>query len=338
MVGVIIAYYIGTHFISKKRHKTGNTSFRSQLISGVVPIFGVFALILVIPIGDTLRQQLLSLLGIMLSAAIALSSATFVGNVMAGFMLRAIRNFKSGDFIQVADYFGRVSDRGLFHVELQTIDRDLITLPNLFVMQNAVRATRSSGTFVTADLSIGFDVPHQHVHEILIKAAEMTALTDAFTQILNIGDYSVEYRVSGFLTEVNHYITKQSELRGNIIDEFHKQRIEIVSPQFVNRRTLSANEAVVAGVEPTENRPESREAEESEKKAFDKAEMAQSIEELKQKLHETVVRIEEKKEHLKSSADKASAKLELSLLEKQSERYRQLIAVHEHSASEEKET
>jgi len=34
----------------------------------------------------------------------------------------------------VGDYFGRVTERGLFHVEIQTEDRDLATLPNMFLV------------------------------------------------------------------------------------------------------------------------------------------------------------------------------------------------------------
>ena len=48
-------------------------------------------------------------------------------------MLRTVRNFRAGDFIRVNDQFGRVTDRGLFHVEIQTADSDLITLPNLYL-------------------------------------------------------------------------------------------------------------------------------------------------------------------------------------------------------------
>ncbi|MGB8329288.1 MAG: hypothetical protein WCE62_04110 [Polyangiales bacterium] len=40
-----------------------------------------------LPIGDAPRGQLLSLLGLLVTAAIALSSTTLLGNAMAGIML-----------------------------------------------------------------------------------------------------------------------------------------------------------------------------------------------------------------------------------------------------------
>ena len=46
----------------------------------------------------------------------------FIGNVMAGLMLRAVRNFRTGDFVRVEKHFGRVTERGLLHTEIQTED------------------------------------------------------------------------------------------------------------------------------------------------------------------------------------------------------------------------
>ena len=65
--------------------------------------------------------------------------------------LRAVRNFRMGDFIRVAEHFGRVSERGLFHTEIQTENRDLTTLPNLFLVTHPVTTIRTSGTIVSTN-------------------------------------------------------------------------------------------------------------------------------------------------------------------------------------------
>ena len=62
--------------------------------------------------GDTSRGQLLALLGLALTAVIALSSTTFVANAMAGLMLRSVKSFRPGDFIRVGEQSGRVTERG----------------------------------------------------------------------------------------------------------------------------------------------------------------------------------------------------------------------------------
>ena len=55
-------------------------------------------------------------------------------------------HFRSGDFIRVKEYFGRVTERGLLDTEIQTETRELISIPNAFLISNPVQVIRSSGT------------------------------------------------------------------------------------------------------------------------------------------------------------------------------------------------
>ena len=86
-----------------------------QLLNIVVVLLSMVALVLVLPFASDTRGQLLSLFGLVITAVIALASTTFVSNAMAGVALRAVGSFKPGDFIQVADHFGRVTEKALLH-------------------------------------------------------------------------------------------------------------------------------------------------------------------------------------------------------------------------------
>ena len=90
----------------------------------------VILLLSVSPLAESTRNQMLALIGVLLSGVIALSSAPFVTNFMAAVMLRVTQPFKVGDFIRVGDLFGKVSERGLFDTEIQSENRELIALPN----------------------------------------------------------------------------------------------------------------------------------------------------------------------------------------------------------------
>ena len=135
VAGAVIALVIINRVLQRNSQDATGSKFRDQLIMLGASFIGVLLVILVLPVSSDTQNQLLTLLGIITSATIALSSTTLLGNAMAGIMLKSVRNFRSGDFIQVQDHFGRVSERGLFHTEIQTLDRDLITLPNLFSPQ-----------------------------------------------------------------------------------------------------------------------------------------------------------------------------------------------------------
>lgn len=254
-----------------------------QLVSVVVIAFANVALILALPLDSTTTGQLLSLFGLVITAVIALSSTTFVSNAMAGLMLRSVGGFHPGDFIRVGEQFGRVTEKGLLHTEIQSEDRDLITLPNLFIMNHPVRVVRSSGTLISADVSLGYDVHRHRVRDLLKEAAVDAELSDPFVQITNLGDYSVSYRIYGFLEDVNNLVTKRTDLRGKMLDRLHGDGVEIVSPSFMNQRRLDSARVMVPVSPRAEGADEDSHAEQL---MFDKAEIAARVSQLRVKRDE----------------------------------------------------
>jgi small conductance mechanosensitive channel len=246
---------------------------RSLLFSSVVG--GVLiSLILALPVGDSAKGQLLSLFGLLITGAIALSSTTFVGNAMAGLMLRSMGNFRPGDFVKVGDHFGRVSAVSLVHTEIQTEDRDLTTFSNIYLVTNPVTVVRASGTIISSTVSLGYDVPRADVEEALVDAAGRSELADPFVQVRELGDFSITYRVCGFLADVKYLISNRTKLHCNVLDALHERRIEIVSPNFVNYRDVGKSPSVI----PRSNRRSTASDDRSrpEDVMFDKADRAEA--------------------------------------------------------------
>lgn len=277
---VVLVVLVSAHYLLNRRYGgTLDFRFRFQLFMLVVSFLGLIAILLALPLSEGTKGQLLGLIGILLSGVLALSATTFVGNIMAGLMLRVMRNFRPGDFIRVGEHFGRVSELELFHVEVQTESRDLTTLPNLYLATTPVKVTRSSGTLVTADISLGYDVLHGTVTALLQKAASDAGLEEPFVHILELGNSAISYRVSGLLTEVKNLLTTRSRLKQMILDTLHADGIEIVSPNFMNQRVLPLDQQVVPVVDPVQTRDAS--AATMEAIAFDKADEAESLEKLR---------------------------------------------------------
>lgn len=260
-----------------------------QLTSIVVVALSVVALVLILPFESETRGQLLSLFGLVVTAVIAMSSTTFVSNAMAGFTLRAVGGFRPGDFIRVGEYFGRVTEKALLHTEIQSEDRDLVTLPNLFVMTQPVRVVRANGTLISANVSLGYDVGRRHIREVLKQAAVDAQLADPFVQILDLGDFAVTYRVSGFLADLSTLVTKRTELRSKMLDGLHANDIEIVSPSFMNQRQLGSAGPVIPDV--PLNGPLAADDDHAETLMFDKAEIAARMEQFRQQRDELVDKV-----------------------------------------------
>lgn len=253
--------------------------FRSQLGTAAVILVGLLVVIFVLPEG-TDSDLAFSVFGLIVTGALAISSQSIIANAMAGLMLRTASSFKPGDFIEVAEHVGRVTERGLFHTEIQSADRDLVTLPNSLMVNQPVRVVRASGTIVSANASIGYDVSRHMLEELFVSAAEKAGLIEPFVQVVDLGDYTVNYRIAGFLEDPRSLLASRSRLRGAILDTLHGANVEIMSPMFIARREASNDPAIPEPED--ERRATSRRTAES--RVFDKADAAAQIEETRSKL------------------------------------------------------
>lgn len=303
-----ILIYVATQYLLNRQAR-GNSDWIliRQVVLFSIILMGLIAIILSLPMSEGMRTNITSLISYVISAVIALSSATFIGNMLAGILLRAINNYKSGDFIEVEEIYGRVSERGLFHTELQTVDRNLITLPNLFLATNPIKVTRSSGTFISAEVSLGYDVSRVKIEKCLIEAAKKAGLKDPFVHVTSLGDFSVVYKIHGLLEDIKRVLTAKSRLYSMLLDVLHEADIEIVSPGFVNQRQVNETIFIAQKMKEKVN----KNTKSPEDLIFDKAEQAENIEKRRQRLDE----IQPKIKNLKDQLDKAATDEEKFVIE-----------------------
>lgn len=288
--------------VQSKSHR-----FRNQLMAIVLVLLTGLGLVLTLPMDSGTRGQLLTLMGLVFTAVLTLSSPTVAANAMAGFMLRSESKFSPGDFIQVETYFGRVTEQGLFHTEIQTEDRDLLSVPNLFLSSHPIKVVHADGTVVSAEVTLGYDIDHHLIEAMLLQAAEDASLEEPFVYVMDLGDYSVKYRVAGFLREVKQLLSARSLLRKKMMDRLHEQNIEIVSPAFMNQRQVKEEvipeRSFVIADNGTQPEPENL--------IFDKAERAQQLNELKEsygELKQELKSLDENGEKSKDETDVLKAR------------------------------
>jgi small-conductance mechanosensitive channel len=279
LVLLVAALYLCHRALLKRFAEKPTEQYQRQMIMLGLSLAGLVVAIIIMPVSDTMQGQLLSLLGVLLAATIALSSTTLVGNAMAGLMLKSLRKIRPGSYIRVGDHFGRVSEMDMLHTEIQTEDRDLTTLPNLFLVTHPVRVMRSSGTILSVEVSLAYDIPHRKVEECLLAAANATGLQDPFVQICELGDFSVTYRVAGLAEDLSALIETRRRLRAAILDALHDAEIEIVSPSFMNTRAYDSMARFIAR---SDHRAVASEETTPDEVVFDKAAEAASLEQLRE--------------------------------------------------------
>lgn len=269
-------------FAVQKNHGA-DIRYREQGSKLLFRVAGLVLAIATLPMESELRGQLLSLVGLLASAAIALSSTSVMGNLMAGFMLRTVNSFRAGDYIEFRNELGRVSQRGLLHVEIQNETSELVTVPNLLLVQEPYNVVRASGTVVSADASLGYDVDRRDVEKALLMAIEQAELENGFVQIRELGNFSITYRASGWLNEADLLVSARSRLRAMMLDALHGAGIEIVSRTFVNQRQLKDEGKVIPQM-PRRQHQEDDNNGHAEEVLFSKAESASAVEKLEAKI------------------------------------------------------
>jgi small conductance mechanosensitive channel len=295
LFGFLILFGIKKFMDFKASKSIERSQVGPQLTLLIMTIGFIVVLILSTPLSENTKGQLLSLIGILLTAAIALSSTTFLGNIMAGFMIRTLRKFDPGDFVRIDDFMGRVTELGLLHTEVQLEDRDLAIIPNLHLVTRPMKVIHSSGTLVTEEVSLGYDINPQDIEAALLKAAENTGLEDAFVHIQSLGDFSVVYRLAGFFKDTRKLVSTKAKLRRQMLDTLHANGLEIVSPNFMNQRVYSTDSVFIPKTKYRSMPTRTKEVDVDDL-IFDKAEEAETIENIKDQIEKVDKMLEELKD------------------------------------------
>lgn len=277
--------WLGWYFFGREKQYTRVQLRVRGAVIVVAFLLSMLGLILGLPVENELKNSLIGLFGLSIAALITLGSTTIFANFMAGVMMYHVRSFRPGDYIRIGEHAGRVTAKGVFHVEIQTEDRDLVTLPNAYLITNPVRVVRSSGTLIACEVSLGYDMPHARARELMLGAVEAAGLADGFVQVQELGDFSVTYRACGILEDTKKLVSMRTVLRTNVLDALHEGGVEIVSPNFVNRRE------VPGPVIPERVREKKQPKGSPEEVIFDKAEDAERVERVKQALTEAKERV-----------------------------------------------
>ncbi len=294
---VVLLVLLGAHKFFIARHpELGNERlFSRQLFMLGLTCVGLLAIALTLPVNESSLNQILGLFGLVISGIIAFSSSTIFANLMSGLMLRVTKPFTTGDFIEVDKHFGRVVQRGLLDTEIQTENKELVAIPNTYMITHPISVTQSTGAIVYANLSLGYDIHHSVVDSLLIEAAQKSGLEDPFVQVIKLGDYSITYKVSGVLADVKSLLTARSDLCRYVLDSVHGGGLEIMSPAFMNQRKLADGFKIIpdkAQYKPEANNPKAEDV------VFDLADKAEQVENTKQEL---VDRIEADKAKLETA-------------------------------------
>jgi small-conductance mechanosensitive channel len=292
VISVLLVLWIAHMLLIARQTDLGSEKLFPRLLTMMgLTLIGMVVIVLAIPVESDTRNQIIGLIGLVISAVFVFSSGNIFANLMAGILLRVTSPFRVGDFIQVNEHFGRVAERGLFDTEVQSESRELIAIPNTLLVTHPVATVRNSGVIVSTTLSLAYDLNHNQIRSLLLEAAATSGLKEPFVHIQALGDFSITYRISGVLTEAKELIAARSNLRIAVLDILHREHIEIVPSG--QRQLDAAEKALLRSARQREKQKAWVDNTVAEEIVFDKAEQAEQFSTEKSQLHGGIAALEE---------------------------------------------
>ena len=206
-----------------------------------------FMLVMIWPLLPSSNSQVFQGVSVFIGVIVSLGSMSIFGNLMAGLVMTYMRPFRVGDFIRFGDVEGFVVEKTGLVTRLRTRKNLLVTIPNSTLMSaqtsNYTMSAENYGIIVHTKVTIGYDVKHDIIENLLLSAARATKHIEKhplpFVIVTTLDDFYVEYEINAYTKHTDLLSIIYSELHQNILDAFHQSGVEIMSPHiFAHRNDL----------------------------------------------------------------------------------------------------
>ena len=204
-----------------------------------------FMIVMIWPLLPSSESEVFQGVSVFIGIIVSLGSSSIIGNVMAGMVMTYMRPFHVGDFIKYGDMEGFVIEKSVLVTRIRTRKNDVITIPNSNLMTsqttNYTFSAHNYGIIVHTKVTIGYDMQWQQIRDLLLAAAAKTShlqkKPEPFVRITALDDFYVEYEINAYTRKSDLLGDIYSELHQNILDSFHSNGVEIMSPHIFAHRS-----------------------------------------------------------------------------------------------------
>ncbi|WP_216597596.1 mechanosensitive ion channel family protein [Persicobacter sp. CCB-QB2] len=204
-----------------------------------------FMLVLIFPYLPGAQSEAFKGISVFVGVLISIGSSSAITNSIAGIVITYMRPFTIGDWVEVAGIRGELIERSMFVIRMRTNENKIITIPNSSVLSNnSINLSVSNQRFkliIHTEVTIGYDVPWRRVRDLLIRSAQETdgILQDPtpFVLTTKLNDFYIEYSIRCCTNYPGKIPRTLALLNQNILDNFNRGGVEILSPHFRAQRS-----------------------------------------------------------------------------------------------------
>jgi small-conductance mechanosensitive channel len=180
-------------------------------------------------------------------ALVTFGSSGAIGNIVSGITLTYTNAFRVGDVVCTNGTTGFVREKTMLVTRIVTFQNEVVTIPNGSILAtptlNYTQMAASKGLILTVDAGIGYDVDWRTVQHLMIEGARKTGhiLSEPAPRVwqTTLGDYAVSYQLRAWTDRADLMPDTHSDLRANVLDEFNRAGVEIMTPSIFAHRDAS---------------------------------------------------------------------------------------------------
>jgi small-conductance mechanosensitive channel len=229
--------------IEKGHLKTSDFYFEFREIFRKITRFIIyfFALVLILPNVPGYDSPIFKGLSLAAAVMVSLGSSGFVANQLAGISLIASRAYKKGDWVEIGDTMGVVTEVALAFTRIRTNRNIDVVMSNSQILQKVVQNFSSAiaergGMAISTSISIGYEIHGDIVRDLCMKAAAATdnivSEPAPIVHQRSLDDSYVSYEIFAFTDNPHPYLITLSALNANIREIFDRAGVEILSPHY----------------------------------------------------------------------------------------------------------
>lgn len=260
VVTIIIARYLikSVRYIVKgvvegHFHFPGFEPRTARTTGGIITfLLYVMTIIIIFPSLPGYESNAFKGIATFIGALITIGGSSVIANYIAGIVLTYMHAFDQGDWVEIDGITGQVAEAGPFAIRLTSYKMEDVNLPNAKVLGTAIKnfsGKNKDQMIVHTEVSIGYDVHWEKVNQLLVEAANRTALIDKdqrpFVLQKKLDDFYIVYELNAYITDPGARPKTYSTLHANILDLFNEAGIEIMSPHYRAERDGEASTIVV---------------------------------------------------------------------------------------------
>ena len=208
-----------------------------------VVLIWIFAVTVAYPYIPGSDSEAFKGISVFVGLMVSLGSAGLVNQVMSGLVVAYSRALKGGEFVQLGNTLGTVSEVNILSTKVITPKREIVTVPNAVLVSSPItnfsRLADERGAIIGTKVTIGYDTPWRQVHAMLTLAAQRASLVRQepapFVMQRTLADFYPEYELIVHIDRPEQRGLVLSELHAHIQDVFNEYGVQIMSPNFVNQ-------------------------------------------------------------------------------------------------------